>query len=140
RMAAGDAVVRQALDWAQGRLAADAPLLVYSTAEPAAVQAIQQRLGVARAGELVEQTLAAIARGLVGLGVRQLVVAGGETSGACVQALGVAQLRIGAQIDPGVPWCHAASPLAPQGLHIALKSGNFGGEDFFTRAFAVLRP
>lgn len=140
RMAAGDAVVRQALDWAQGRLAADAPLLVCSTAEPAAVQAIQQRLGVARAGELVEQTLAAIARGLVGLGVRQLVVAGGETSGACVQALGVAQLRIGAQIDPGVPWCHAASPLAPQGLHIALKSGNFGGEDFFTRAFAVLRP
>ena len=140
RMAAGDAVVRQALDWAQGRLTAHAPLLVYSTAEPAAVQAIQQRLGVARAGELVEQSLAAIARGLVGLGVRQLVVAGGETSGACVQALGVAQLRIGAQIDPGVPWCHAASPLAPQGLHIALKSGNFGGEDFFTRAFAVLRP
>ena len=139
RMAAGDAVVRQALDWAQGRLAADAPLLVYSTAEPAAVQAIQQRLGVARAGELVEQTLAAIARGLVGLGVRQLVVAGGETSGACVQALGVAQLRIGAQIDPGVPWCHALSPAAPQGLHLTLKSGNFGGEDFFSRAFQLLR-
>ena len=113
-------------------------MLIYSTAEPDAVRATQSQLGVAQAGALVEQTLAAIARGLVGQGVRQLVVAGGETSGACVQALGIAQLRIGAQIDPGVPWCHALSPAAPQGLHLTLKSGNFGGEDFFTRAFEVL--
>jgi 3-dehydrotetronate 4-kinase len=63
-------------------------------------------------------------------------VAGGETSGACVQALGITQLRIGPQIDPGVPWCHAE--LATRGLHLALKSGNFGALDFFTRAFAVL--
>jgi len=114
-------------------------VLVYSTAEPAAVQNIQDRLGVAQAGALVEQTLAAIARGLVERGVRQLVVAGGETSGACVQALDIAQLRIGVQIDPGVPWCHALSPVAPQGLHLTLKSGNFGGEDFFSRAFQLLR-
>jgi len=68
--------------------------------------------------------------------VRQLVVAGGETSGACVQALGIAQLQIGAQIDPGVPWCHARSDAAGgAGLHIALKSGNFGTDDFFSKAF-----
>jgi uncharacterized protein YgbK (DUF1537 family) len=66
-------------------------------------------------------------------------VAGGETSGACVQALGVDTLRIGPQIDPGVPWCHATPPTRAQGLHLALKSGNFGGVDFFTRAFEVLR-
>jgi len=139
RIAAGEDVAGQALDWAQGRLADGAPVLVYSTAEPAAVQNIQDRLGVAQAGALVEQTLAAIARGLVERGVRQLVVAGGETSGACVQALDIAQLRIGVQIDPGVPWCHALSPVAPQGLHLTLKSGNFGGEDFFSRAFQLLR-
>ena len=97
------------------------------------------QLGTARAGELVEQTLSAIARGLVESGVRQLVVAGGETSGACVQALEVSQLRIGMQIDPGVPWCLAQSPAAGDaGLHLALKSGNFGTVDFFTKAFARL--
>jgi uncharacterized protein YgbK (DUF1537 family) len=67
------------------------------------------------------------------------VVAGGETSGACVQALGVDRMRIGPQIDPGVPWCHANSPLTgSEGLHLALKSGNFGTTDFFTKAFGQL--
>ena len=71
--------------------------------------------------------------------MRQLIVAGGETSGACVQALGIAQLQIGPQIDPGVPWCHALSDAAPEGgLHIALKSGNFGSDDFFSQALAQL--
>ncbi len=138
RMAAGDTVVREALDWARPHLA-KGPVLIYSTAEPDAVRSIQAQLGVEQAGALVEQTLAAIARGLVEMGVRQLVVAGGETSGACVQALGIAQMRIGSQIDPGVPWCHAASPVAPEGLHIALKSGNFGSTDFFTKAFTCLQ-
>jgi uncharacterized protein YgbK (DUF1537 family) len=115
------------------------PVLVYSSAAPDAVRAIQQRYGVEQAGHRVEQTLAAIARGLVEQGVRQLVVAGGETSGACVQALGIEQMQIGPQIDPGVPWCHAASPLSPEGLHITLKSGNFGGVDFFTRSLAQLQ-
>mgnify|MGYP003332593925 CR=1 FL=1 len=137
RIADGADVAAEALAWAAPRLA-DGPVLVYSTAEPAAVQAIQARLGVAAAGELVEHTLAQIARGLVTHGVGQLVVAGGETSGACVQALGLAQLRIGAQIDPGVPWCHGVSAVAPQGLHITLKSGNFGTPDFFTKAFGQL--
>ena len=89
---------------------------------------------------MVEATMARIARGLVEAGVRQLVVAGGETSGACVQALGIGQMKIGQQIDPGVPWCHAQSDVAGQGgLHLALKSGNFGGKDFFSRAFALLQ-
>jgi uncharacterized protein YgbK (DUF1537 family) len=68
--------------------------------------------------------------------VGQLVVAGGETSGACVQALGITQLQIGQQIDPGVPWCSAHTDA--RGLHITLKSGNFGSEDFFTKAFRQL--
>lgn len=131
RLAAGDDLVAQALAWARPRLG-PAPLLVYATAAPEAVQAVQQQLGAARAGALVEEALAAIAAGLVQAGVGQLVVAGGETSGAVVQRLGVTQLRIGPQIDPGVPWCHAA---VHGGLHLALKSGNFGGRDFFAQAF-----
>ncbi|KQP23594.1 3-oxo-tetronate kinase [Pseudorhodoferax sp. Leaf267] len=136
RIASGADVVGEALAWAGGRLASG-PVLVYSTAEPAAVRAIQGRLGVEQAGAMVEDAIAGIARGLVQAGVRQLVVAGGETSGACVQALGIAQMRIGAQIDPGVPWCFATSDVVPEGLHITLKSGNFGTPDFFTKAFAT---
>ena len=98
----------------------------------------QERLGAQRAGALLEQALAEIARGLVELGVRQLIIAGGETAGACVQALEVAQLRIGPQIDPGVPWCHAQPSVARDGLNLALKSGNFGSDDFFIKAFTPL--
>ena len=88
---------------------------------------------------MVEEVLSAIALGLVRAGVRQLVVAGGETSGAVVQALGIRAMTIGPQIDPGVPWTCAASPAAPEEpLHLALKSGNFGGADFFSAAFARL--
>lgn len=137
-LADGRDVAAEALAWAAPKLG-HTPVLVYATAEAAAVQQVQGRLGAERAGAMVEAALAAVARGLVERGVAQLVVAGGETSGACVQALGIGSLRIGAQIDPGVPWCHAAPPVAgPQGLHVALKSGNFGGPDFFTRAFEVL--
>jgi uncharacterized protein YgbK (DUF1537 family) len=141
QLAAGRDVVADALQWA-GNHVGRAPVLVYATASPDAVKAVQAKLGAERAGTLVEQALAAITRGLVERGVRRLVVAGGETSGACVQALGVERLRIGPQIDPGVPWCHAASPAAPEdGLHLALKSGNFGTADFHTKAFTVLdRP
>jgi uncharacterized protein YgbK (DUF1537 family) len=70
----------------------------------------------------------------VGAGVRRLVVAGGETSGAVVQALRVAQLRIGAAICPGVPWTQAALPGSGEPILLALKSGNFGGPDFFAQA------
>ena len=100
---------------------------------------MQTALGAEAAGRIVEDALSAIARGLAQAGVRRLVVAGGETAGACVQALGIDRLRIGAQIDPGVPWCHAAAhATGGDGLHIALKSGNFGSEDFFTKAFTTL--
>jgi uncharacterized protein YgbK (DUF1537 family) len=133
RIASGADVAAEALAWACPRLAAG-PVLVYATAEPTAVREVQAQLGAQRAGALVEDTLARVAAGFVEAGVGQLLVAGGETSGACVQRLGIRQLRIGPQIDPGVPWCHAG----PQGLHIALKSGNFGSVDFFTRAFGLL--
>jgi 3-dehydrotetronate 4-kinase len=138
RIAAGEDVVATALEWSRSRVS-HKPILFYATAQPDAVKAVQSRLGVGQAGSMVEQALSAIAQGLVEHGVRQLVVAGGETSGACVQALGVHSMRIGPQIDPGVPWCYAHSPSARgEGLHLALKSGNFGTTDFFAKAFARL--
>ncbi len=135
QIAAGKDVVSEALAWAQPLLQIH-PVLLYSTSDSAAIKAVQSQIGVEEAGAMVERTLAAIAKGLVALGVRQLVVAGGETSGACVQALGITQMQIGPQIAPGVPWCFAQSHNAP--IHIALKSGNFGGQDFFTQAFTML--
>ena len=142
QVAAGVDVVAQALAWAKPLLGNN-PVLIYSSAEAQSVQVVQQQLGTGVAGELVERTLAAIAQGLVQEGVGQLVVAGGETSGACVQALGIAQMQIGPQIDPGVPWCFAKSSTAKgasfaRGLHITLKSGNFGTADFFSKAFSTL--
>ena len=135
RLANGDDVVGEALAWATPLLEAGPPL-IYATASPERVKAAQEKLGVERAGTLVEQALAAIARGLVERGVRQMLVAGGETSGAVVTALGVRGLQIGPQIDPGVPWTTTigATPLA-----LALKSGNFGTVDFFTKAWSVLQ-
>ena len=110
------------------------PVLLYATAAPDSVKAVQAALGVEAAGALVENTLAALAQGLVAGGVRRLVVAGGETSGAVVQALGVPQLRIGAPICPGVPWTEATLPGSIEPMWLALKSGNFGGVDFFADA------
>jgi uncharacterized protein YgbK (DUF1537 family) len=124
-----EALLAQALP-----LLSQGPVLLYATAEPERVKAVQAALGVAAAGALVEATLAALARGLVAAGVRRLVVAGGETSGAVVQALNVPQLRIGAPICPGVPWTEAALPDAGEPMWLALKSGNFGGVDFFADA------
>ena len=138
-LASGDDAVAQALTWA-APLLADGPVLVYATADSQAVKAVQQQLGVAQAGAIVEAALSRIARGLVERGVRQLIVAGGETSGAVVQALGIRQMTIGPQIDPGVPWTAAQSDACPGAwLHLALKSGNFGSTDFFTKAFDGLR-
>lgn len=137
QIAAGVDVTAQVLAWA-APLLGQGPVLIYSTVDSNAVKSVQGQLGVEEAGAMVERTLAAIARGLVALGVRQLVLAGGETSGACVQALAITQMKIGSQIDPGVPWCHAQTEAAPQeGLHLTLKSGNFGADDFFSKAFAL---
>jgi 3-dehydrotetronate 4-kinase len=94
---------------------------------------VQRELGVEQAGAVVEETLAFIALGLRDLGVRRFVIAGGETAGAVVRALGVRALRIGTQIDPGVP---ATATIGAAPLLLALKSGNFGTPDFFSKALA----
>lgn len=133
QLAEGADLAAAAIDWARPKLAAG-PVLVYATAAPADVRAAQARLGVQRAGELVEHCLARVAKGLVAQGVRRLVVAGGETSGAVVNALGVPALRIGPQIDPGVPWTQS---LGEPPLALALKSGNFGAVDFFDKALGM---
>ena len=129
-LAAGKPMVQEALAWAKERVSKE-PILIYATSTPEEVKAVQGKLGVEAAGGLIEDALAAVAKGLVALGVRKLVVAGGETSGAVVQALEVRSLRIGPQIDPGVPWTMTtgAAPVA-----LALKSGNFGSVDFFAKA------
>ena len=133
-LAAGQPVVERALDWA-GPLLDEKPLLISASAAPERVRAVQDRLGRERAGSIIEAALAEIARGLVERGVRRVIVAGGETSGAIVQALGITGLRIGPQIDPGVPW---TTSLGEPTLALALKSGNFGRKDFFVRAFTCL--
>jgi 3-dehydrotetronate 4-kinase len=125
------ALTAQALDWVTGKLAADRPVVIAASAPPEKVAALQAKLGRDAAGALIEAAMAAIAEGLIARGVGRLVVAGGETSGAVVQRLGVTALRIGPEIDPGVPWTFAE----PRGLHLALKSGNFGARDFFLKAF-----
>jgi uncharacterized protein YgbK (DUF1537 family) len=127
--------VAAALDWAKPKLS-NGPVLVHAGGTPQEVSAVQQKLGRERAGELVENALARIAQGLVEAGVRRLVVAGGETSGAVVQGLGVKALQIGPQIDPGVPACLA---IGTPKLALALKSGNFGLEDFFMKALETLK-
>jgi uncharacterized protein YgbK (DUF1537 family) len=133
-LADGRDLVGEALAWARARLA-EGPVLIYASAPPAEVARIQAALGRERAGELIERALAAIATGLVGAGVRRLVIAGGETSGAVVQELGVQALRIGPQIDPGVPW---TASLGEPPLALALKSGNFGAPNFFLKALEML--
>lgn len=130
-LARGAPVADDALAWAQSLTE---PVLVYATASAPALQAVQAELGAQQAGALVESCLAQVARGLVARGVRRLVIAGGETSGAVVQALGVTQLRIGAAICPGVPWTQAEGTGLDSPLQLALKSGNFGGADFFDEA------
>lgn len=130
-LARGEPVVDEVLQWARAAVAQGA-VLISATAAPEVLRAVQAELGAARAGELVEQALARLARGLVDAGVRRLVVAGGETSGAVVQGLGVRALRIGPAICPGVPWTRAEGRM----LKLALKSGNFGAPTFFADALA----
>ena len=131
------AMVAQAREWLASRIGA-APVLVSASATPEQVVQLQARLGREAAGTLVETVLAEVAAEMVARGVRRLVVAGGETSGAVVARLGVTQLRIGPTIAPGVPWTHAEGSGPP--LTLALKSGNFGGVAFFTDALAMLEP
>jgi uncharacterized protein YgbK (DUF1537 family) len=131
-LAAGQPVIEEALAFAADHLQT---VLIYATNTPDEVKAVQRELGAERAGHLVEQAMGRIASGLREAGVRRFVVAGGETSGAVVQALNIQLLQIGAQIDPGVPAC-VSMPGEP--LALALKSGNFGGADFFDKALKQL--
>lgn len=128
-----DAETARMQDWLADQ--SHAAPLVYATAEPDDVRAAQAELGTERAGLLVEDALAAAARTARDAGVARFVVAGGETSGAVTQALGVDRLDIGAEIAPGVPWCVAHDAAGP--LAVALKSGNFGGPGFFAQALAA---
>ncbi len=133
-LADGKDLVANALTWAASQ-DPDVPILIYSSADPEVVRQVQEKLGREKAGAMVENALGLIAVGLVANGFRRLVVAGGETSGAVVSALRISALRIGPQIDPGVPWTET---LGATKLALALKSGNFGAEDFFIKSFDLL--
>jgi uncharacterized protein YgbK (DUF1537 family) len=136
KLLAGGDEAKAALAWARDRLG-DGPVLIASSNTPAEVAALQTRHGGTSVGEKIEASLAAIAEGLVEAGVGRLVVAGGETSGAVVNRLGLQGFLIGAEIAPGVPALRVIG-RAHEGLGIALKSGNFGGPDFFARALDML--
>ncbi len=127
----GEDVAGVALGWAKDKLGSG-PILLSASDTPEAVKALQAKYGVEKSSHAIEKTMAALAKGLVSAGVRRMIVAGGETSGAVVGALDVTSLRIGPEIDPGVPW---TASVGKKPLLLALKSGNFGAPDFFTKAF-----
>jgi 3-dehydrotetronate 4-kinase len=131
-----EAVIRDVLSWAAGIHNEPRPLLIYASQTVEELTRNQNELGIERTGSLCEDALAEIASSLVNNGVTQLIVAGGETSGAVVKRLGLDLLQIGPEIDPGVPWTLATGP--GRQLALALKSGNFGSEDFFTKAWEQL--
>ncbi len=122
------------LRWIEGQSRARLPL-VASSDEPAAVRALQASFGQGEAAHAIESFFGELAASLAASGVRRLIIAGGETSSAVVAALGVDAMRIGPEIDPGVPLLLADGP-AP--LALALKSGNFGAPDFFLKALALI--
>lgn len=130
----GSQSVAKAMQWLEDHRH-EGPLMVYATDSPEAVKRGQEEIGVEIAGAIVERTLADIARAAAARGVTRFIVAGGETSGAVVQALGIAALRIGPPIAPGVPLTQA---LGERPLLLALKSGNFGGRDFFAKTLAMM--
>jgi uncharacterized protein YgbK (DUF1537 family) len=131
-----DTVIRDVLAWATETRTEPKPLLIYTSETVEGLTKNQNELGGERIGLLCEHALAEIASSLIDNGVAQLIVAGGETSGAVVKRLGLDLLKIGPEIDPGVPWTLATGP--GKQLALALKSGNFGSEDFFTKAWEQL--
>jgi uncharacterized protein YgbK (DUF1537 family) len=137
RVVAGKEEGRRALAWANERLE-QGPVLIASSSTPDQVAALQARHGRDAAGHAIEQTMADIAEGLVRSGVRRLVVAGGETSGAVVDRLGIPGFLVGAEIAPGVPVLRAVGAEGGAML-LALKSGNFGGLEFFSDALKLMR-
>lgn len=137
QIVAGTDEVQRALAWARPRLA-DGPVLIASSSTPEQVAALQARHGRDAAGHAIEQAMADIAEALVQAGVRRLIVAGGETSGAVVDRLRIPGFLVGAEIAPGVPVLRAVGAAAGDML-LALKSGNFGGPAFFADALGLMR-
>ena len=133
-IATGDLKVEIVLQWLRSQAGTTIPL-IYSSDTPENVRRVQHKLGRDAAGHHVENLLAGVARALPDLGFSRLLVAGGETSGAVIEALGIKVLSIGPEIDPGVPW--TLSSYGPE-MALALKSGNFGTLDFFLKAWALL--
>jgi uncharacterized protein YgbK (DUF1537 family) len=130
----GSQTSEQVMQWFEGRRH-QGPLMVYTSDHPESVRRCQEALGVERAGMLIEQAFAEIARAAATLGVTHFIVAGGETSGAVVQALGVKAIKIGPPIAPGVP---VTQTLGEKPLLLALKSGNFGDRNFFAKALRMM--
>lgn len=137
QIVAGTDEVQRALAWARPRLT-DSPVLIASSSTPEEVAALQARHGRDAAGHAIEQAMADIAEALVQAGVRRLIVAGGETSGAVIDRLKIPGFLVGAEISAGVPVLRAVGAGAGDML-LALKSGNFGGPVFFTDALGLMR-
>jgi uncharacterized protein YgbK (DUF1537 family) len=135
-IAAGRQTAADIVAWAIAQPESTTPV-IYSSAEPEALQLIQKRMGPHESGALVETTLASVAVCLLDAGFSRFMIAGGETTGAVIAALGVSMLEIGPEIAPGVPWTRSVSG---PGLALALKSGNFGAPVFFLKAWSLLDP
>jgi len=131
-----ESTLKSVLSWAKQHRSDPNPLLVYTSSTPDEIAVSQKLLGAGRAGDLCEKFLAAVASHFVDDEISQLIVAGGETSGAVVTKLGLDLLRIGPEIAPGVPWTLASGN--GKEITLALKSGNFGPEDFFVSAWQLL--
>ncbi|MFA5663826.1 3-oxo-tetronate kinase [Castellaniella sp.] len=129
----GELSPAHALDFVLAHLALEP--IVYSTAQPEQVAAAQGRHGRDALASRIECFFGTLAKQLVDAGVRRLAVGGGETSGAVVTALGLQALRVGPEIDPGVPVLASEAPVA---LRLALKSGNFGSIDFHEKALRAM--
>jgi len=137
RLVGGRDETQRALGWALERLS-QGPVLIASSATPDQVSALQAKRGREAAGHAIEQAMADLAQGLIQAGVRRLVVAGGETSGAVVDRLGIPGFLVGPEIAAGVPVLRAIG-AGEGGMLLALKSGNFGGPQFFADALELMR-
>lgn len=134
-IASGETTAQDVVDFVTSHAGADLPALVYSSADPEIFALAQEKLGREVAGAAVEKLMGEVAASLAGKGYNRIIVAGGETSGAVVQALGIRAFQIGEEIAPGVP---LVTSLDGKPVRLALKSGNFGAQDFFTKAWGVL--
>ena len=128
--------VQRALAWA-GEHLDRGPILLASSAAPDRVAAVQARHGRAETGHAIEQAMATIASGLLDRGARRLVIAGGETAGAVVDRLAIPAFLVGPEIAAGVPVLRTIG-AKPAEMVLVLKSGNFGGPDFFMDALRLM--